>query len=190
MDLVKTEKYARLLLTEGLGLDLSDPNLIGTPRRIAKMYCNEFFANIDKEFEGYSLFPNKDEYNQIILLDNIFFTSICSHHFLPFTGLAWVAYIPKDFLIGASKPARLVEHYAKRPQLQERLQHQIISSFVKVVKPLGTLVYIRATHQCMKCRGVRQHNNSAMQTSSVHGVFEKDYKAKEEVYNMIKLSKV
>ena len=96
------------VISKGLGLDLNDPNLIDTPDRIAKMWVNEFFVNVGKEFEDFKTFPNDRDYDEIILSDKIYFVSMCSHHFLPFSGYAWVMYIPKNLLIGASKMARVV----------------------------------------------------------------------------------
>jgi len=182
------EHYFRLLMTEGLGLDLSDPNLLDTPKRVAKMYCQEFFRGIGEEFNGCKTFPNKKKYDQIIMLDRIDFVSVCSHHFLPFTGYAWIAYIPNKHLAGASKFARTVHHYAARPQLQENLCHEVIDCLKKNIKPRGLMVVMRATHGCMSCRGVKQSNKSGMMTSALKGVFKKDEKARSEVLDFIKIS--
>jgi GTP cyclohydrolase I len=169
-----------------LGLDLDDPNLADTPKRIARMYRHDFFSNVGKEFEDFAKFPNDCGYDQIIVFDNIEFTSICSHHFLPFTGLAWLLYIPKEHLIGASKPARLIRHYSARPQLQERLCHEVINSFTKGIKPKAAMVYMRAVHGCMTCRGVR--TSGGMGNSAIYGLFRKDRSAKMEALELIKLS--
>ena len=182
------EKHLTALLTTGLGLDLSDPNLVDTPKRMAKMYINEFFANVDKEFNDFKSFPNNNHYDQIIMFDHIHFTSMCSHHFLPFTGLAWLLYIPKDKLIGASKAARLIEHYAKRPQLQENLAHQVANRFWHTIKPLGVMVLMQAVHACMSCRGVRQYAGASMGTNIVKGYFLEQPHVKAEAMEMIKIS--
>lgn len=178
----------RCVLSDGLGLNLDDPNLKDTPKRIAKMYCRELFKNIDVEFNDFKSFPNENSYDAIIVSDNISFTSVCSHHFLSFSGLAWVLYIPDKTLVGASKMARLVEHYAARPQLQENLCWDIINRFMDNVKPLGAMVVLRAVHKCMTCRGVKQPPNAGFMTSAVAGVFSDDSSAKQEGFELIKLS--
>lgn len=171
MDEEKVQYYFAKLMELGLGLDLKDPNLADTPKRVAKMYCRELLCNQCAIFDDFTAFPNDMSYNQIIISDRIFFTSICAHHFLPFTGHAWILYIPEHYLVGASKMARLVNHYACKPQLQERLCHEVIDRFEEVVKPLGCMVYIRGIHGCMKCRGVRQYGGSGLGTSAVKGAF-------------------
>ena len=175
------------ILEEGLGLDLSDPNLIETPTRITRMY-QEIFKGIGSEFNDLKAFPNEKNYQQLIMLDCIHFVSWCSHHFLPFEGLAWVGYIPDKYLIGTSKPARLVDHYASRPQLQENLCHDVIERFDNVIKPKGTIVAMRALHGCMRCRGVKQTGRSGMITSALSGVLLKDNKAVSEAMDWIKIS--
>ena len=175
------------LIRDGLELDIHDPNLKDTPNRIAKMYCREWFKGVDKDFTDFKSFPNSEKYKQIIMSDRIHFTSICSHHFLPFTGLAWVSYIPHDTLIGASKMSRLVEHYSSRPQLQENLTHQVLNSLVGGIKPEGAMVVMRAVHSCMTCRGAKQTNNAGFQTSALHGSFY-ELEVKMEALELIKLS--
>jgi len=151
----QVELGIRAALEKGLGLDLSDPNLEGTPSRIARMYCEEFFTGIGKEFHEFRVFPNKYGYDQIIMSDKIQFVSMCSHHFLPFEGWAWILYIPDRWLVGLSKLARLVDHYARRPQLQENLCHEVIMSFNREVHPKGCMVFLRGVHGCTRCRGVK-----------------------------------
>jgi len=187
MNPLKIERYFSLLMSEGLGLDLTDPNLKDTPERVAKMYHNEFFSNMDKEFADFKTFPNTNGYDEIILSDNIHFVSMCSHHFLPFSGLAWVLYIPGDKLIGASKMARLVKHYASRPQLQENLCHEIINAFEAGLKPIGSMIVMRAMHGCMSCRGVNQYGRAGFTTSVIKGDFFKD-SVKQEGLRLIELS--
>ena len=120
------EKHLEHILANGLDLDLQDPNLIDTPRRIAKMYVEDLFWGLYAEPPKITVFPNTDNYDEIILVDNIPFVSVCSHHFLPFQGLAYFLYIPNKLiedsnLSGASKMPRVVQYWAARPQLQERL---------------------------------------------------------------------
>jgi GTP cyclohydrolase I len=188
MDIRKVEEHIFFALQEGLGLDMTDPNLADTPKRIAKMYVEEFFKGKEKDFDSITTFPNEDNYQQIILLDRIHFVSVCSHHFLPFVGLAWLGYIPDKLLVGASKPSRIIAHYAARPQLQERLCHQVITRFEEAVKPRGTILVMRAVHGCMSHRGAKQIGGAGMITSAVSGVFEKDAKARAEAMDLINLS--
>jgi len=187
MDYTKVESSCRNMLSDGLGLDLSDPNLKETPKRIARMYCEEFFCNVEKEFEDFKTFPNDEGYDQIVTSDCIHFVSMCSHHFLPFVGHAWVLYIPDKLLIGASKMSRLVNHYAKRPQLQENLTHQVIQAFNRALNPKGVMVFMRAIHGCMNCRGVKQPA-SGMCTSAVLGAFVDDPSMELKGLEMIKIS--
>lgn len=187
MDISQIEKHFRDLMEKGLGSDLTDPNLKGTPERIARMY-SEFFKGEGIDFDGLTVFPNDEKYDEIILLDNIHFVSMCSHHFLPFHGLAWVAYIPNDKIIGASKPARVISHYAARPQLQENLCQQAINYLEKELKPKGLMLVMRAVHGCMSNRGVNQYAGAGMLTSVVRGVFKSDKLAKDEALDLIKMS--
>jgi len=188
MDISTVEFHLKRAIQDGLGFDLNDPNLKDTPKRIAKMYCNEFFKNVGKEFTDFSLFPNSPTYNQIIMSDRIYFTSMCSHHFLPFSGHAWLLYIPNNHLIGLSKMARLIKHYSARPQLQEQLCNDILFSFTEAVKPLGAMLVMKATHCCMSCRGVYQYNGAGMVTSQISGCFLEFPEVKQEGLELIKLS--
>lgn len=191
MDEHLTEIHLRKALAAGLELDLSDPNLAETPHRIAKMWVREFFKTLDSKEEGFSnltSFPNDRAYNQIIMLDRIHFTSMCSHHFLPFSGLAWLAYIPNKKLVGASKPSRLIDFFSRKPQLQETLGYEIIDEFNKKAEPKGCMVVIRGVHGCMSSRGVLQYSGAGMMTSAVSGVFDTDAKARSEGMDLIKIS--
>ncbi len=170
-----------------LGLDLDDPHLTGTPDRITKMFCLEFFASVGKEFTDFTIFANDKGYNQIVMLDNIHFTSICAHHFLPFSGQAWILYIPDQALCGVSKMARLVEFYSKRPQIQENLCQVIMAQLVGLLFPKGAMVVMRAVHDCMACRGVNQHD-AKMISSAVYGCFAEDEKTRLEGLHLIELS--
>lgn len=187
IDPKKIEDCFNTLMKEGLGLDLSDPNLIGTPKRVAKMYA-EMFSGLYTPISAMTTFPNESKYDEIVMMDNITFTSVCSHHFLPFTGKAWVAYIPGKTVLGASKASRIINHYAHRPQLQEALCDEVSNHLWKALQPKGVAVVMRAIHGCMSCRGIRQYDNSGMVTSSLQGVFKDDDKAKQELFNLISLS--
>jgi GTP cyclohydrolase I len=207
MDLELTAMLMRKVLRDGLGLDLTDPNLEGTPERIAKMYCRELFSGLRESPPKITMFPNTDDYDELILMDNIPFVSVCSHHFLPFQGLAWFLYIPNEYrinlgtelvdldaptcegeLCGASKMARLINYYSARPQLQERLTKQILEHFVKEVKPLGAMLVMRAVHGCMSCRGVKTGNGTGMMTSKVYGSLKENPSTKNEALQLINIS--
>jgi GTP cyclohydrolase I len=175
-------------LTE-LGLDLEDPNLIDTPRRFVKMLQEEFLVNNGKEPKGIiTSFPNDDYFDEIILLDNIPFVSLCSHHFLPFPGLAWFAYIPNTKLIGASKPSRILDFFSKKPQLQEKLATEVVEYFMKEAMPQGAMLVMRAVHGCMACRGIKSGENAGMTTSITRGCFRTNPETRAEALDLIKLS--
>ena len=205
MDETLVTMLMRKVLRDGLGLNLNDPNLEGTPERIAKMYCRELFSGLTEGPPKITMFPNTDDYDEIIMMDNIPFVSVCSHHFLPFQGLAWFLYIPNEYRInlgatvedtpvhegqlsGASKMARLINFYAARPQLQDRLTKQTLDHFVKEVKPLGAMLVMRAVHGCMSCRGVKTGNGTGMMTSKVHGSFKEFPSTKHEGLMLIDMS--
>jgi GTP cyclohydrolase I len=180
------EDCFRLIISEGLGLSLDDPNLSGTPKRMARMYCH-MFRNAKIPSMELTLFPNEG-HEELIMLDRIHFVSWCSHHFLPFEGYAWMGYIPDKMIVGASKPARLIEHISARPNLQEDLCSDVILAFDMKVKPKGTILVMRAIHNCMRCRGVMQTGGAGMITSALSGVFKEDAKARAEAMDLIKLS--
>ena len=176
------------LLTEGLGLDLTDPNLSGTPKRVAEMYLYELFAGLHVDPPVVTTFPNTEGYDEMVFVDNIPFVSTCSHHLLPFSGLAFFLYIPKDKLVGVSKIPRIIHYWACRPQLQERLTQQIVTNFMEVVQPLGAMLVMRATHGCMSCRGVKTGNRTGMITSKVVGNFKDNPETRREALDLISIS--
>lgn len=183
----KIAQAMEVILREGLGLDMSDPNLTDTPRRVAKMYTRELFAGLLAENEpAVTVFPNEG-YDQMIASDRVFFTSMCSHHLVPFTGYAWLFYIPGENLAGISKLSRILHYYAARPQLQERLAQQVLDYIVNKLQPKGAMVVLRALHQCTICRGVKNNPDSGMITSAVHGCFG-DMDVRMEAMNLINLS--
>lgn len=139
---------------EALGLDLDDPNLSGTPLRVARAY-RELFSGVDPAREPeLRFFPNTDGYSQAVVLTDIPFHSLCAHHLLPFFGTAHVSYVPKDRVVGLSKLARVVEYLARRPQIQEALTEQIIDLLDRRLHPAGAMVVVEARHFCMEMRGV------------------------------------
>jgi len=164
------EKFTEIM--DVMGLDLTDDSLIDTPNRVAKMYVREIFYGLD-----YSNFPkctkieNKMRNNGSFLLEkNINVQSNCEHHFVVIDGLATVAYLPKDVLLGISKLNRIVQFFAKRPQVQERLTEQIRATIQYVAQTEDVAVYIDAQHYCVKSRGI-EDQNSATVTLSVGGSF-------------------
>lgn len=164
-------------IMDTLGLDLNDDSLKGTPRRVAKMFVKEIFSGLDpKNKPRVTLFENKFQYNQMLVEKNIKVHSFCEHHFVPITGKAHVAYISKGHVIGLSKINRIVDYYARRPQVQERLTEQIAEDLKKVLKTNDVAVLIEADHMCVVMRGVKDQNSSTA-TSSFHGKFlERDFK--------------
>jgi|SRR3972149_8121136 len=156
------------------GADLTDPHLEETPKRLAKMYLEIFSKKIPVR---YTLFPNpsdgKETHSQMILLENISFTSWCSHHLLPFVGIANIAYIPKGYLVGLSKIPYCVDYHANNPQVQERLTEDIGNELWEKISPQGLIVHLVSQHDCVSCRGVRKQN-VAMQTCKIWGNIDKN----------------
>ena len=157
-------------IIELLGLDMADPNLVETPERVAKMYL-ELFAGLSEGAEPkVTFFPNDERYTSMVMEKDIPFYSLCSHHFVPFYGHAHVAYIPNASIVGLSKMARIVEFYARRPQLQERLTEQIASFMAEKLDPQGVMVVIEARHLCVEMRGVKKPGALTV-TSAIRGIF-------------------
>ena len=155
-----------------LNLDLTDPNLRDTPRRFAKMYLEIFQGLEVKNEPDITVFPNEDGFDSMVAMTDITFYSMCAHHLLPFWGRAHVAYIPTDQIVGLSKLARMVEYYARRPQIQERMTQQIAEYLEKELSPLGAMVVVDARHLCMEMRGVEKPGTWTT-TSAVRGAFQK-----------------
>jgi GTP cyclohydrolase I len=154
-----------------LGLDLTDDSLRDTPRRVAKMFVKEIFSGlIPKNKPKVRLFKNKFRYNQMLVEKDIRVNSYCEHHFVPIIGKAHVAYISNGYVIGLSKINRIVDYYAKRPQLQERLTEQIAGELKRVLGTEDVAVIIEAAHMCVSIRGIKDDHSSTT-TSSFHGRF-------------------
>ncbi|WP_179006511.1 GTP cyclohydrolase I FolE [Winogradskyella forsetii] len=154
-----------------IGLDLNDDSLSGTPDRVAKMYIEEIFSGLDpKNKPKVALFENKYQYNQMLVEKNITFYSNCEHHFVPIIGRAHVAYKSSGKVIGLSKLNRIVQYYAKRPQVQERLTNQIANELKTVLETEDVAVIIDAKHLCVSSRGV-QDDTSATVTTYYGGEF-------------------
>ncbi len=162
-----------------LGLDRKDDSLSGTPKRVAKMYVKEIFSGLNpNDFPDIKLFENKYNYDQMLVEKNIVFYSNCEHHFVPIIGKAHVAYISSGKVIGLSKINRIVQHFAKRPQVQERLTMQISNAMKKVLNTDDVAVVIDATHLCVSSRGVKDINSSTV-TSHFTGQFANEERKNE-----------
>ncbi|MEK6547069.1 MAG: GTP cyclohydrolase I FolE [Bacteroidota bacterium] len=176
--IAKIESHFReIMLT--LGLDLNDDSLRGTPKRVAKMYVEEIFNGLNPANEPQiALFENKFGYNEMLIEKNISFYSNCEHHFVPIVGRTHIAYISSGQVIGLSKLNRIVQYFAKRPQVQERLTMQIARFLQKVLKTEHIAVFIDAKHLCVSSRGVKDDATSTI-TSFYGGKFQEE-KTKRE----------
>ena len=171
-------------IMETLGLDLTDDSLSETPNRVAKMYVNEIFSGLNPENKPkISLFENKYGYKQMLVEKNITLYSSCEHHFVPIIGKVHVAYFPDSKVIGLSKINRLVQYYAKRPQVQERLTIQIAEGLKEVLQHDDVAVVIEADHLCVASRGIND-TNSVTTTAEFSGQFE-DELTKQEFLTFI-----
>lgn len=179
------EKYDNIrgLMTEvmeTLGLDLADDSLTETPHRIAKMYVNEIFSGLDYDsFPRISMIENKMGAREMVLIRDIDMTSTCEHHFVTIDGMAKVAYVPRDKVIGLSKINRVVRFFAQRPQVQERLTRQIQVALQTLLETDDVAVSIDAAHYCVKARGV-QDSQSQTSTRALGGCFLEDSSLRQE----------
>jgi GTP cyclohydrolase IA len=176
--IAKIESHFReIMLT--LGLDLTDDSLRGTPKRVAKMYVEEIFNGLNPSNEPkIALFENKFGYNEMLIEKNISFYSNCEHHFVPIMGKTHIAYISSGQVIGLSKLNRIVQYFAKRPQVQERLTMQIAKYIQKVLKTEHVAVFIDAKHLCVSSRGVKDDATSTI-TTFYGGKFQEDTTKRE-----------
>ena len=186
IDEKKVQEGIRMIL-EGIGEDINRPGLIETPQRIANMY-KEIYGGLEEDASVHlsKTFPAIN--NELVLEKDITFYSTCEHHLLPFYGKAHIAYIPNDdgLVIGLSKLARIVNSYARRPQLQERLTAQIADFIDKEMNPKGVAVVVEAEHLCMTMRGIRAAG-SKTQTSALRGSMRKDARTRAEVMTLLGL---
>lgn len=190
-DLTNQEKIERITksvkdILETLGMDLTDDSLSGTPRRVAKAYVNELFAGLHPDNKPkLSTFKNNYRYGEMLVEKNIVVYSTCEHHLLPIVGRAHVAYISKGRVIGLSKMNRIVDYFAKRPQVQERLTMQIVQAIQEALGTDDVACIIDAKHLCVNSRGIKDISSSTV-TSEFGGAF-KDKKVRQELLNYIKL---
>jgi GTP cyclohydrolase I len=171
-------------IMETLGLDLTDDSLMDTPKRVAKMYVNEIFWGLDYEaFPKCTTVDNKMKYNEMVCERNVSVQSNCEHHCVVIDGLATVAYVPKDKVLGLSKINRIVEYFSKRPQIQERLTEQVFHTLQFILETEDVAVMIDAQHYCVKSRGVEDTGSSTV-TTRLGGGFKTDIAARAEFYQI------
>ena len=183
--LSRTEKIDKIennfnQIMDTLGIDITDDSLIDTPKRVAKMYVNEIFWGLDYDaFPKATVVDNKMQYNEMVLERNISVQSNCEHHFVIIDGLATVGYVPKQKVLGLSKINRIVEYFAKRPQIQERLTEQVYHALSFILETEDVAVMIDAQHYCVKSRGVEDTGSSTI-TSRLGGGFKNDPEVRAE----------
>ena len=191
--IIATKKPTRLQAEEAVRTLLrwagDDPNregLLDTPKRVVKSY-EEFFKGyaVDPIEVLSRTFKEVDGYDEMVVLRDIDFSSYCEHHVVPFTGKVHIAYIPNNKVVGISKLARLVDIYAKRLQIQEKLTSQIANTLNDILQPKGVAVVVEATHMCMTTRGVHK-NGTVMQTSKLLGIFRSDPRTRQEFFSLLK----
>jgi GTP cyclohydrolase I len=175
--------HVRGILTN-LGLDLNDPNLAETDLRVAKMYLEMFGGLAEGAEPKVTTFPNEESYSHMVMETKIPFYSMCAHHLVPFYGHAHIAYIPRESILGLSKFARILEFYAKRPQLQERLTEQVVTFLEEKLHPLGAMVVIEARHLCVEMRGVKKPGAVTV-TSALRGIFHQK-QVREEFLDLLR----
>ncbi|NTU41706.1 MAG: GTP cyclohydrolase I FolE [Nitrospirales bacterium] len=183
MDTKKIEEGVRLLL-EGMGEDLQRPGVKDTPRRVATMFT-EIFAGLEADDRDLLTPIEGESHDEMVLLRDIPFYSVCEHHLLPFFGKAHIAYIPSGKIVGLSELAKALEHLAKRPQVQERLNAQLADMIMEKLKPRGCMVVIDAEHLCMSMRGIKKPGSRTV-TSAVRGIFRSKQSTREEMLSFIR----
>lgn len=189
-----SEGYKTVLegLSDAFGdLDLGDPNLVDSPDRMARALLEVCSGLGAKDSDAINTTFPSEKYNEVIILKDIDFVSLCSHHFFPFTGKAHVGYLPdigkEGKVVGLSKLARIVDVHARRPQLQERLCYSVMEALKKELRPAGVMVVMQAKHGCLNCRGAKKQNAN-MITSALDGRFKEDPKVRSEFLELLKLN--
>lgn len=182
VDLPRIERAVREILA-AVGEDPDREGLLETPARVARMYA-EMFSGLKQDPREHTQKFFTQQYDEVVLVRDISFSSMCEHHLLPFIGHAHVAYIPKGKVIGLSKIARVVEVIARRPQVQERMTEDIANLLVAELDAKGVAVVVEASHSCMTIRGIRKPGSS-MVTSAMKGLFRSNLSSREEVMQLI-----
>lgn len=176
-------KAAVRTILEAVGEDPDRPGLVETPRRVAHMYA-EMFSGLHLEPERHLEVVFPEEYDEMVLVRDISFTSMCEHHLLPFTGVAHVAYVPDGKVTGLSKIARVVEEVSRRPQVQERMTQTIADMVNSRLNTAGVACVIRAEHSCMGIRGVRKPGSTTV-TSALRGIFKTNQATRAEFMSLV-----
>ena len=176
-------------IMRALGLDLEDDSLMDTPKRVAKMYVNEIFWGLDYDaFPKCTTVANKMNYDEMVVERNVNVQSNCEHHFVIIDGLATVAYVPNEKVLGLSKINRIVEYFAKRPQIQERLTEQVFHALCYILETDNVAVMIDARHYCVAARGVEDTGSSTV-TTKLGGGFKTDAAARAEFLSIARMGK-
>ena len=183
-EIVRNVAHHMSAIMRELRLDLNDPNFVETPERVAKMYLEMFHGLREGSEPKVTTFPNEGDYHHMVIEREIPFYSMCAHHFVPFYGHAHIAYIPASRIVGLSKLPRILEFYAKRPQLQERLTEQVAEFLQSRLQPQGVMVVIEARHLCVEMRGVKKPG-ALTTTSALRGCFA-DRKVREEFLALLR----
>ncbi|CAH0345550.1 GTP cyclohydrolase I FolE [Bacillus sp. CECT 9360] len=184
VDHAKLEEAVKMIL-EAVGEDPEREGLLDTPKRVARMY-EEIFSGLNQDPKEYFETIFGEDHEELVLVKDIPFYSVCEHHLVPFYGKAHVAYIPKNGRVtGLSKLARAVEAVSRRPQLQERITSTVADSIMETLEPHGVMIVVEAEHMCMTMRGVRKPGAKTV-TSAVRGVFAEDARSRAEVLSFIK----
>ncbi|MHC4624773.1 MAG: GTP cyclohydrolase I FolE [Planctomycetota bacterium] len=182
VDTERIEKAVRDILS-AVGEDVKREGIKDTPQRVAKMYA-ELLGGMQEDPKRHLKKVFSENYDEIVLLRDIPFFSICEHHLMPFIGTAHVAYLPAGSVLGVSKLARVVDCFARRLQVQERLTDQIAEFIMESLKPRGVAVVLEASHSCMTIRGIKKPG-SVMVTSSLRGIFRRDPKSRSEIMSLM-----
>jgi GTP cyclohydrolase I len=182
VDIRRIEKAVREILV-AVGEDPDREGLLKTPNRVARSYA-ELMAGLQDDPRRHLKTVFHERYDEVVMLRDIEFHSLCEHHLLPFTGRAHVAYLPDGKVVGLSKLARLVEGFARRPQVQERLTTQIADALMEELHPIGAACVIQATHTCMTIRGAKKHG-SVMVTSALRGIFKENPSSRAEILTLM-----
>ena len=183
VDIKRIAKAVREILA-AVGEDVEREGIKDTPERVARMYA-ELLDGMHEDPRQHLTKVFSENYDEIVLLRNIPFFSICEHHLMPFIGTAHVAYLPAGSVLGVSKLARVVDCFARRLQVQERLTDQIADFIMNSLKPRGVAVVLEASHSCMTIRGIKKPG-SVMVTSSLRGIFRRDPKSRSEIMSLIR----
>ncbi len=183
IDLEKISAAVRTIL-EAVGEDPNRPGLVETPARVARMY-QEMFAGLHSDPARHMQVVFPEQYDEMVLIRDIPFTSMCEHHLLPFTGVAHVAYIPDGKVTGLSKIARVVEEISRRPQVQERMTQEIADLINQHLETTGVAVVISAEHSCMAIRGIRKPGSTTI-TSALRGIFKTSEPTRAEFMSLIR----